>query len=183
MENKKWYAVQYRSDDDWDTGSFDFDEAKDMLKKQGLGLIAVIADDYCEEEITFDDLFDLNDFDDDELADFVRNAGSWDEIGVQERMEILAHRANSELWEMYKLGKSDDQDVCITWAEDILSWVGKENDFDNSDDKVWEAGTVFENLAKDPSPYKSSDIDYSVYVGWESIATYIQTILNVDLGI
>lgn len=57
MENKKWYAVQEQSSDEWDNGSFDFEEAKAMLKKQGYGLIAVIVDDFCEEEIAYNDLY------------------------------------------------------------------------------------------------------------------------------
>ena len=57
MENKKWYAVQMSSSDDWDNGSFDFEEAKAMLKEQGSGLIAVIENDFCVEEITFEELF------------------------------------------------------------------------------------------------------------------------------
>ena len=55
----KWYAVQENTSDSWDTGSFDFEEACGMLKKQGYGLIAVINNDtnYCESEIYYDDLF------------------------------------------------------------------------------------------------------------------------------
>lgn len=37
-----WYAVQETPDDDWDWGSYDYDEAVKMLKEQGHGLIAMI---------------------------------------------------------------------------------------------------------------------------------------------
>ena len=55
----KWYAVQRTSEDAWDSGSDDFEEAKKMLQEQGTGLIAVIDEEtnYCEEEIRFEDLF------------------------------------------------------------------------------------------------------------------------------
>lgn len=52
---KYWYAVQRNNTDSWDFGSYDFEEAKQMLIDQGEGLIAVIAetntDAYCECEI------------------------------------------------------------------------------------------------------------------------------------
>lgn len=53
-----WYAVQENSEDGWDYGSFNYDEAKLMLKDQGCGLIAVIENgDFCKEEIRYEDLF------------------------------------------------------------------------------------------------------------------------------
>ena len=64
MENKKWYAVQTDRTDDWGTGSYDYDEAVQMLKEQGYGLIAVIdegsnpSEAVCVEEIEFDSLDD-----------------------------------------------------------------------------------------------------------------------------
>lgn len=55
MENKFWYAVmRYRDDDDWGTGSYDLDEAKEMCRKYPEGYIAVIkegVDPICVEEI------------------------------------------------------------------------------------------------------------------------------------
>lgn len=55
---KKWYAVQETTDDGWDWGSYDYDEAVKMLKKQGHGLIAVIEenelDNFCVEEIEYE---------------------------------------------------------------------------------------------------------------------------------
>ena len=57
MEKKYWYAVQEKSEDAWDNGSSNFEEAKAMLKEQGSGLIAVIENDFCVEEITFEELF------------------------------------------------------------------------------------------------------------------------------
>lgn len=59
--NRKWYAVEMnRDDNDWGTGSYDFEEAKEMLKAYPEGLIAVIEegdDPVCIEEITYADLF------------------------------------------------------------------------------------------------------------------------------
>lgn len=182
MENKKCYAVQLSTSDGWDNGSYDFEEAKAMLKKQGRGLIAVIDDDYCEEEIWFDDLYDLDDFDDDELAEYVAEADAWDEYGVVERMKILAHRANRELWKMYKSGLDGNVDVSMTWAEDILSWINYDDENSDWDEKVWKAGEVLEELASGDSSRTSNEMAWN-YEGWPSIARYIQTILDVDLGI
>ena len=55
---KKWYAVQETREDAWDYGSYDYDEAVEMLKAQGSGLIAVIDEDtsYCLEEIEYDEI-------------------------------------------------------------------------------------------------------------------------------
>lgn len=55
---KNWYAVQEDRTDAWDVGSYDLDEAKNMLKQQGRGLIAVINEDtnFCESEITFEEV-------------------------------------------------------------------------------------------------------------------------------
>ena len=55
---KKWYAVQMDRTDAWDKGSFDYDEAIQILKNQGFGLIAVIEDDECVEEIEYNDIYD-----------------------------------------------------------------------------------------------------------------------------
>ena len=52
----KWYAVQETREDAWDYGSADKDTAIQMLKDQGHGLIAVIEDDICIEEITFEEV-------------------------------------------------------------------------------------------------------------------------------
>lgn len=62
MENKKWYAVQTDRTDDWGTGSYDYDEAVQMLKEQGYGLIAVIdegndpSEALCVEEIEYEEV-------------------------------------------------------------------------------------------------------------------------------
>lgn len=58
MDNR-WYAVQRDREDSWDTGSHNYQEATEMLRKQGSGLIAVINEDTgcCVEEIEYDDLF------------------------------------------------------------------------------------------------------------------------------
>lgn len=118
-----------------------------------------------------------------DIETFVRNAGSWDEPGVQGCMQILATHAGHTLWEMYRDGNSDDVDVAMTFAEDILGWIREERSDDwDWDEKVWEASELLEDLAKDRSPYESSDMS-SIYEGWPSIARYIQTLLDVDLGI
>lgn len=55
MENTYWYAVMTDNDDsDWGYGSYDLDEAREMLKKYPDGYIAVIEmgnDPICVEEI------------------------------------------------------------------------------------------------------------------------------------
>lgn len=102
--SNKWYAVQYNPADAWDNGSDDLETAKAMLKRQGAGLIAVIVDDFCEEEITFDDLFDMDDFSDEELADIVGEASAWDIPGVMEAMTILCDRAGQKLCDMMAAG-------------------------------------------------------------------------------
>lgn len=60
-EMAKWYAVEMnRDDNDWGTGSYDLEEAKEMLKKYPEGLIAVIEegnDPICVEEITYADVY------------------------------------------------------------------------------------------------------------------------------
>ena len=59
LEIARWYAVQETPDDDWDNGSYDYDEAVKMLKEQGHGLIAVIEEsnqeNFCIEEISFEE--------------------------------------------------------------------------------------------------------------------------------
>ena len=123
-----------------------------------------------------------------DIETFVRNAGSWDEPGVQECMQILAKDAGQELRDMYRSRKADDMDLAITFSEDILGWLNDDSDDDDEDDDdddwhiVWKASNLLEDLTKDPCPYESSDMS-SIYEGWPSIARYIQTLLDVDLGI
>lgn len=53
-----WYAVQKTREDAWDYGSHDLEEAKQMLKEQGYGLIAVIDEDsFCLQEFRYEDFF------------------------------------------------------------------------------------------------------------------------------
>ena len=56
--NRVWYAVQYESADAWDYGSYNYEEACEMLKNQGRGLIAVIDTEtyFCLDEIFYDSL-------------------------------------------------------------------------------------------------------------------------------
>lgn len=59
MANKFWYAVQMDKEDDWSTGSYDYDEAMAMLRKyiekDGYldALIAVIDEEHsvCVDEL------------------------------------------------------------------------------------------------------------------------------------
>lgn len=52
---KLWYAVQNESQDAWDYGSYDLQEAKEMAKQAGAKLLAVIenaeTDPFCVDEI------------------------------------------------------------------------------------------------------------------------------------
>lgn len=56
MTNNYWYAVMRdRDDNDWGTGSFDLEKAKEMLLRDYPdGYIAVIENDVCIDEITPD---------------------------------------------------------------------------------------------------------------------------------
>lgn len=53
-----WYAVQETSEDGQDNGSYNIEEAVEMLKKQVHGLIAAIDEDnnFCLDEYTYDDV-------------------------------------------------------------------------------------------------------------------------------
>ena len=52
-ENRLWYAVQQdRDDNDWGTGSFDYNAAVKMAKDYGCTIIAVIDGEECIDEIT-----------------------------------------------------------------------------------------------------------------------------------
>lgn len=56
-ENKLWYAVQTDCEDDWGYGSYDYDEAVNMLFECDMyNLIAVIENDVCIKEIYKQDL-------------------------------------------------------------------------------------------------------------------------------
>ena len=54
-----WYAVQETQNGDWDKGSYAYEEAKEMLKEQGFGLIATINDktNVCLDEQFYEDIF------------------------------------------------------------------------------------------------------------------------------
>ena len=59
VDDKIWYAVQTDSEDGWDYGSHNFDEAKLMLFDERCGLIAEINTEtgVCLKEYTYDELF------------------------------------------------------------------------------------------------------------------------------
>lgn len=48
--NKKWYAVLLNEDDDWGTGSRDFEEAKEMAKEMGSETIIAEIDELYDEK-------------------------------------------------------------------------------------------------------------------------------------
>lgn len=54
VKSNLWYAVQETREDDWGTGSYSYNEAVQMLKNQGCGLIAVIDGDVCVNEIEYE---------------------------------------------------------------------------------------------------------------------------------
>lgn len=58
IADRRWYAVQETREDAWDYGSHSYDEAVQMLKEQGEGLIAVINEQtgVCEKEIGFEEV-------------------------------------------------------------------------------------------------------------------------------
>lgn len=57
MEKKLWYAVQEDPTDDWGRGSYNKDEAIEMMMRNDqYNLIAVIENDCCVEEIYKSDL-------------------------------------------------------------------------------------------------------------------------------
>lgn len=58
IKEAKWYAVQYEREDDWSEGSYDYEEACRKLISQECGLIAVIEDDECTEEIEYDEVME-----------------------------------------------------------------------------------------------------------------------------
>lgn len=94
----KWYAVQETKSDAWDYGSEDFDEAKKMLKEvlkeKGRGLIAVIEDNYCQEELNWDEIWSIDYLDTDVLAGIVKNARAWTDVNIEECMTQLCYRAD-----------------------------------------------------------------------------------------
>ena len=59
MDNRYWYAVERdEEDNDWGTGSYDLEEAKEMARKYPEGQIAVIEegnDPICVNIITQDE--------------------------------------------------------------------------------------------------------------------------------
>lgn len=173
MEKKLWYAVQKDSNDDLTTGSYDYEEAKAMLKKQGYGLIAFIrepneefTDWFCEGEQTFDELFDLDDFSDEELAGFVKESDTWDSPLCEDAMRILCKRAGIKLAQMCKDG------VDCTEIFQSLHYA------------------VSEEFMSGTPEYSEHENDWTdwLYCGAEQaepvhLCNALELILNVDLGI
>lgn len=97
----RWYAVQGNMDNDWGYGSYDLEEAKQMLADlcEDYGKIAVIEegdDPVCVEELTYDDLFDINfvvvdQVKSDQFEDIVSNEdeadAEWDRLTDHDKKE------------------------------------------------------------------------------------------------
>ena len=58
LDELTWFALQETSDDPWDNGTHDYEDAVEMLLEQGHGLIAVINEDTncCVQEITYEEV-------------------------------------------------------------------------------------------------------------------------------
>lgn len=59
MANERWYALMTSAEDnDWGTGTFDYDEAVNKVKESDgyYTMIAVIENDVCVEEIYADEV-------------------------------------------------------------------------------------------------------------------------------
>ena len=134
----KWYAVQESREDDWGTGSYDYEEAVRMLKEQGHGLIAVIdegsnpSEAVCVEEIEFDSLDDDTEYyywvDLYSTESFTLYKGRLDENGEKDRdaeEEILSCR-----YENINVNPlpDDDEEREENWRK-IDSYIEKELGF------------------------------------------------------
>lgn len=176
MENKLWYAVQKSSDDDLDSGSYDYDESKAMLKKQGYGLIAFIrepneefTDWFCEAEEQFDDLFDMEDFTNDELAEIVHNSYDQDEPGCVKAMDILCARAGDQLRKKALAGE-DCTEIYYDLRHSVIGW------------ESWFKGTPdCDDSGNDLIDWLSEGAERAVKFPY--LAGVIENILDVDLGI
>ena len=116
MEHKKWYAVMKDCDDnDWGYGSFDRDEAEQMVTKRlniyPDGYIAVIKegdDPVCVYEIYPDDFdYRFDCWNQDAIVAFVKPQDAWDNWQVEEAVRELAKRA----------GVNPDSDEYEDWAD------------------------------------------------------------------
>lgn len=105
MKSKIWYAVMDGVNNDWGTGSFDQDEAEQMVIKHldvyPDGYIAVIDEGdgslnakECVDEIYPDDFnYRFGYWDVKSLVAFVKPQDAWDNYMVEEAMRELARRA------------------------------------------------------------------------------------------
>lgn len=176
MTNKLWYAVQKSSDDDLTTGSYDYEEAKAMLKKQGYGLIAFIrepnevcTDWFCEEEQTFDELFDMEDFTNDELAEIVHNSYDQDEPQCEKAMNILCTRAGCKLRDIALAGE-DCTEIYNDLRHSVINW---ESWFDGTPD--------CDDSGNDLIDWLTEGAEQAVKFPY--LAGVIENILDVSLGI
>ena len=165
----KWYAVQETPADGWDFGSEDFEKAKSMLKAQGWGLIAVIDNDYCEKEISFENLFDMEDFTNDELADIIRNSYDQDEPGHVKAMGILCARAGDQLRKMALAGE-DCTEIYDDLRHSVINW---ESWFDGTPD--------CDDSGNDLIDWLHDGAEQAIQYPY--LAGVIENILDVSLGV
>lgn len=169
--NNKWYAIQRTSADSWDNGTFDYDEAEEMLRKQGGGLIAVIENDFCTEEIPYDDIWGRLDYLlPESLAAVVRFEETWDSERTQEAMYELCEWAYSE-FDGVENKKSIACDILNKLHKEGTDDIRKYSEQDITDDLIKEAKDILEDYdeisCEDPC----------------DIARIFQIILDIDLGI
>lgn len=111
MENRWFAAMRDREDSDWGYGSYDLEEAKEMLAGMCTddGLIAVIEDDICVEELTYDELFDVK-------------LVVVDRVGSDEWTEIVADEEDADkMWDKmtaHDKGRRDDFYLCESYMFD-----------------------------------------------------------------
>ena len=99
IDDRIWFAVQRDSEDDWSFGSYDKDEAIKMLKRQGCGLIAVINNMTCMEEIYYEDVVDQNP-NDGESLDLIYEDEEFADEDVEFELFLLTrslHRLSEQL--------------------------------------------------------------------------------------
>lgn len=113
----EWYAAMRDNDDtDWGYGSYDFEEAKQMLDDIEGEYIAVIEDDVCVEEIRdFKEDKTMKNTEAIELAERIRNADEWN---LNDCAELCEMAGLEDEWEA---ANGDDFEQVIYKAAEILN--------------------------------------------------------------
>ena len=99
IDDRIWFAVQKDPEDDWSFGTYDKDEAIEMLKKQGCGLIAAIDNMTCIYEIYYEDVID-QDQSDEESLDLIYEEEAHSDEDVEFELFLLTrslHRLSEQL--------------------------------------------------------------------------------------